>query len=250
MSAKIKPMKPYCGLILCWFFLLYGCGGGREGSSETIEETEDDFYEPISEAYANEKYEELGFTTDMTTVLVDGTENSLRGIADINRVLIDRGDNGDLYISYDALIYSLGFEFLDPDSWTGSNKFFLFIDNDNDVRTGEEIGGIGADIRLTSLGQHVWNDSENIWSSTWFESEPPFMDLRHTKFGLYEITSKLNGDEPYIRVIQGVTYLDALALNTDAKTILTIPYEIVDESTQTIVSATLDSTSAFELPDM
>ena len=236
-------------IFICLLFL-YGCGGSGDGNTGAIEDSSDDFYVPISETDANVKYEELGFITDMKTVHIDGTGNSTKGITDINRILIDRGDNGDLYIAYDALIYSLGFEYLDPDSWTGSNRFFLLIDNDNDITTGEQIGGIGADIKLSSIAQYIWSDVNNSWSSTWFETAPPYMDLRFTPFGSYEVHTKLNGIDSYIRVFQGIKYLDALTLGENSKAILTIPYNIVDESSQMIIAVTLDSSSSFDIPSL
>ena len=218
-SKHTKSIPVFC-------LLLAGCGGGGGGGNETLDNT---YYEAMPETYANEKYAELGDDVSVLLAHEDGLGNSERDIADLNRIMMDRGVNGDLFIAYDAEIISLGFDYLSPDVWAGSLLFSLYIDNDNDITTGKTVKGIGADIKLNGLAQYVWNSTDNTWDSTWFESTPPFLNIRTSNPGSYIVRSDIATGEAYIRVIQSIGYLDALTINTNAKAVLQIQYSIIYE---------------------
>ena len=242
----MDKMTPTTIVATTVILLIAGCSsGGDGGTSSTI----DTFYEPMSEQYANEKFGETGYTVDTQIVHSDGLGNSELDIADLNIVAMDRAVNGDIFIAYDAMVYSFGFDYLNPDVWGGSTRFRLYIDNDNDANTGYQINGIGADIQLANLGQYIWNPATSIWDATWFESAPPLGGIHISGSGEYEITSDINTGETYFRSTQRINYLDALAINTDAKGVVQILYDVVESSGLNIVEVSLDSTSPFEMPD-
>lgn len=243
----MDKMTPTTASAAIMILLIAGCSsGGDGGTSSTI----DTFYEPMSEQYVNEKFGETGYTVDALIAHTDGLGNSELDIADLNIVAMDRAVNGDIFIAYDAMIYAFGFDYLNPDVWGGSTRFRLYIDNDNDANTGYPINGIGADIQLANLGQYIWNPATSNWDSTWFESAPPLGGIRISGGGEYEITSDINTGETYFRSTQRINYLDALAINTDAKGVVQILYDVVESSGLNIVEVSLDSTSPFEMPDL
>lgn len=232
------------------FLLLTGCSSGGGGGNNDMSNTADPFYEPLTADFANQKLQDLGFNVDLQPVHTDGLENSELDIADLNIVMMDRSANGDIFIAYDAYIYSHGFSYLDPDAWAGSGRFKLYIDNDNNPNTGFSINGIGADIRLTSLGQHIWNPSTDTWDSTWFELSPPPGGIHVGPAGGYNVTVDIfNSGEAYIRVHKQINYVDALVVSTSAKGVLQIVYDINDPNGFNIIEASLDTTSSFDMPN-
>ena len=247
MKNSKNSKRKYLLLNIFWLFLS-ACGGGGGGDGNPG--VSDSYYKAMTEAYANEKLGEQGYDVNMMLVHEDGLGNSDRDVADINRVMMDRAGSGDLYIAYDAEIYSLGFSYLDPNVWAGSNVFSLFIDNDNDANTGKMINGIGADIKLSSLGQYIWNSDTSTWDSTWFESEPPYLGIHISYGGSYVVSQDINTGEAYIRMVKRIAYLDALVIDPNAKAVFQILYDILDESGFYTIEASLDTTTAFDLPNI
>jgi len=235
-------------LVVAALLPLAGCssggnGGGNDGSGNSTAA----YYKPLTANDANQKYAEQGYTTDLKLVHEDGLQNSELDIADLNIVLMSRAGNGNIFLSFDAMIYSFGHQYLDPNVWAGSNRFTLYIDNDNDTTTGYPINGIGADIKLFYVGQAVWNSMTNDWDTTWFSSAPPTGGAGGSFGGRYEVHTDIQTGVTYFRSFQQINYLDTLTINTNAKGVLQITYDILVGLN--IVEKSLDTTSAFEMPD-
>lgn len=249
MKINTRIISTHLAIVL---LLLTGCGGGGGGGgNNNNNESADPFYEPLTAEYANQRMLDAGFTVDFQLVHTDGLENSELDIADLNIVMMDRAANGDIFLSYDAYIYSHTFSsFMDPDAWAGSSSFNLYIDNDNDANTGFSINGIGADIQLTSLGQNVWNPATDTWDSTWFEVAPPPGGIRVSGASGYIVTVDIfDTGEAYIRVERQLKYLDALMISTSAKAVLQIVYYVDDPVLLIPTQTSLDTTASFEMPD-
>jgi len=203
-----------------------GGGGGGNGTAEMVDQEGSD-YIAMTEVEAGAYFAGKVYQPTFQTVHTDGFGNSDKGIIDLNVVMMDRAENGDLYIAYDGVIHSYDNSLNDPSSWSGSTIFSVYVDIDNNPQTGEVIGDIGADIRLDGSVQYIWSASTSSWESTWFELAPPPLD---------------------IHVYKRMRYLDALVFNSDAKAIIQVKYDIYDQDLLTDTRVPLDTSDSFSVP--
>jgi hypothetical protein len=233
----------YFSIFLTILFLC-SCGSGGGSSSETNTQSNRGYKEMTAEDI-NPKLSTDAYSVDFREFHRDGFNNDGSKIADINIVMIDRSPGGDLYLAYDAMIYSYSTALFDSTTWSGSTTFTLFIDNDNNTSTGESIRDIGADIKLKSLGQYIWDQSTSTWQQTKFETTPPPFRISGT--GGISTFQESGSSDIWVQVYKRLRYLDALTISNDARGIIQSEYTYYDMSLGIFTVGPLDTTDSFSL---